>query len=224
MGLTTPFEQQRAEYNSKLWNSSSEENGPERTQARKQKRKLSFISNIYVVKDPTNPENDGKVFRFRYGKKIWDKINDMAKPQFEDEEAVDVFDFWEGANFRLKIRNFEGYRNYDKSEFDRPSALLDDDEEMEKIWKQQYSLQELIDPSNFKSYDELKARLNDVLGLDGDTGPAQPRADEPEQAAAPAKKTAEAPTPKASPAPSQDSDDDDDDELAVFKNLLNNDD
>lgn len=149
------------EYNSRLWNSGIES---DKQQAREQKRRLSYIANIYVVKDPAHPENEGKVFLYRFGKKIFDKINELMNPQFEDESPVNPFDFWNGANFKLKIRNVEGYRNYDKSEFDSPEALSDDDDEMERIWKSQHSLKAFLDPSNFKSYDELKARLDKVLG------------------------------------------------------------
>ena len=153
-----------SEYNTTLWNSGVESN---KDLARKQKRRLSFTSNIYVVKDPSNPDNEGKVFLYKYGKKIFDKLNDVMNPEFEDEDALNPFDMWEGANFRLKMRNVEGFRNYDKSEFDSPSPLLDDDELLEKTWAQEHSLQELVGPSNFKSYTELKTRLYRVLALDG---------------------------------------------------------
>ena len=149
-----------SDYNSKLWNSGIEAN---KEIARKQKRRLSFISNIYVVSDSSNPTNDGKVFLYKYGKKIFEKLNEAMNPQFADEEAVNPFDFWSGANFKLKIRNFEGYRNYDKSEFDKVKPLLDDDEELEKIWKSEHSLQAFLDPKNFKSYEELNAKLMKVL-------------------------------------------------------------
>jgi hypothetical protein len=155
-----------SEYNGKLWNSGNES---DKEQARKQKRRLKYVSNIYVVKDSGNPDNDGKVFLFAYGKKIWDKLNDLMNPSFEDEKPVNPFDLWEGANFRLKIRQFEGYANYDKSEFDSPSALFDDDEKLEAVWKQEHSLQDIVDPKNFKSYDELQAKLHRVLGITGDT-------------------------------------------------------
>lgn len=154
------------ELNSKLWNSGVD---ADKEQARAQKRRLNFISNVYIVKDPGNPDNEGKVFLFKYGKKIFDKLNDLMNPQFDDEEPVNPFDFWGGANFRLKIRQVEGYRNYDKSEFDDPSSLSDSDEELEKIWNQQHSLQEFLDPKNFKSYEELQTRLNRVLGLSDGT-------------------------------------------------------
>lgn len=149
------------ELNSELWNSGIEAN---KEIARKQKRRLSYISNVLVIRDPANPENEGKVFLYKYGKKIFDKIKDVMQPTFEDEKPVNPFDLWEGANFKLRIRQVEGYRNYDKSEFDGPAPLSDDDAELERIWKQSHSLAAFLDPSNFKSYDELKAKLNAVLG------------------------------------------------------------
>ena len=155
-----------SEYNSMLWNSGVEAN---KDQVRKQKRRLSFISNILVVKDSSNPDNEGKVFLYKYGKKIFDKLNEAMDPQFDDEKAINPFDFWEGADFKLKIRKVEGFRNYDKSEFDTPSAVSEDDEALEALWKAEHSVQEFLDPSNFKSYDELQTKLNRVLGLDGAT-------------------------------------------------------
>ena len=154
-----------SELNSLLWNSTQDDNSPARKQARDQKRKLGYISNVYVIQDQLNPENNGKVFLFKFGKKIFDKINEAMHPQFGDEDALNPFDFWQGANFKLKIRNVEGYRNYDKSEFAIPSALFDDDTEIENVWNQEHSLQTFLDPSTFKSYDELKTKLNNVLGL-----------------------------------------------------------
>ena len=150
-----------SEYNRLLWNSG---NDADKDLARKQKRKLSYISNIYVVKDPTNPQNEGKVFLYKFGKKIFDKITAAMQPEFEDEEAIDPFDFWQGANFKLKAKNVAGYRNYDSSEFASTSALLDDDDALEAVWKKQFSLAELVAADQFKSYDELKTRLNSVLG------------------------------------------------------------
>ena len=149
-----------SEYNRILWNSGSDE---DKEQARKQKRKLTYIANIYVVKDPSNPQNEGKVFLYKFGKKIFDKISAAMQPEFEDEEAIDPFDFWKGANFKLKAKNVAGYRNYDSSEFARPDALLDDDDELEAIWKKQYSLEEFTKQDQFKSYDDLEKRMNDVL-------------------------------------------------------------
>ena len=153
-----------SEYNSMLWNSGIESN---KDKARKQKRRLSFVSNIYVVKDPSNPDNEGKVFLYKYGKKIFDKLNESMNPQFEDESPINPFDFWEGADFKLKIRNVEGFRNYDKSELDNSAPLFDDDEQLESVWKSQHSLQEFVNPTNFKTYEELQTKLNRVLGLDG---------------------------------------------------------
>ena len=153
-----------SEYNTTLWNSGVESN---KDLARKYKRRLSFISNIYVIQDPMNPQNEGKVFKYKYGKKIFDKLNDMMNPEFDDEAAVNPFDLWEGASFRLKMRNVEGFRNYDKSEFDSPGPLLDDDAKMEEVWNKEVSLKGLVDPKEFKSYDELKTRLYRVLALDG---------------------------------------------------------
>ena len=123
-----------------------------------------YISNIYVVKDPANPENEGKVFLYKYGKKIFDKLTAAMQPEFEDEEAIDPFDFWQGANFKLKAKNVAGYRNYDSSEFTPVTPLLDDDDALEGLWKKENSLAELVANDQFKSYDELKTRLSYVLG------------------------------------------------------------
>ena len=149
------------EYNSVLWNSGVEAN---KEIARKQKRRLTYFSNIYVVEDKANPQNEGKVFLFRYGKKIFDKISSMANPEFEDESPVDIFNLWEGANFKLKIRKVDGYSNYDKSEFITAAPLLDDDSELERVYGECHSLDDFLNPKNFKSYDELKTRLDVVLG------------------------------------------------------------
>jgi len=151
-----------SEHNSQLWNSGSDAN---KEIARKQKRRLSYYSNIYIVSDPTNPENEGKVFLYKYGKKIFDKIQEAMKPEFADETAINPFDFWGGANFKLKIRRVEGYQNYDKSEFDKPSALFDDDDKLEKIYNTLYDLNDFTAPDKFKTYDALKTRLENVLGL-----------------------------------------------------------
>ena len=149
-----------SEHNTALWNTGLES---DKEIARKQKRKLQYFSNIYVVSDAKHPENEGKVFLFRYGKKIFDKITAAMSPEFEDEKAINPFDFWEGANFKLKIRKVDGYWNYDKSEFEDTSKLFEDDSEADKVWQSQYSLAEYTAPSNFKSYDELKTRLDAVL-------------------------------------------------------------
>jgi len=150
-----------SEYNSQLWNNGTDAG---KDAARKQKRKLTYISNIYVVKDPANPENEGKVFLYKYGKKIFDKLTAAMQPEFEDEEAIDPFDFWQGANFKLKAKNVAGYRNYDSSEFTTVTPLLDDDDALEAVWKKENSLKEFIDADQFKSYDDLKKRLEYVLG------------------------------------------------------------
>jgi hypothetical protein len=150
-----------SEHNRGLWNSGNEK---DKETVRKQKRKLSYYANIYVVKDPTNPQNEGKVFLYKFGKKIFDKIMAAMQPEFEDEESINPFDFWQGANFKLKIRKVDGYWNYDKSEFESPSPLLDDDDALEALWKKENSLAEFLSASNFKSYEDLEKRLNQVLG------------------------------------------------------------
>jgi hypothetical protein len=150
------------EYNRELWNTGSETN---KEIVRKQKRKLNYYSNIYVVKDPANPQNEGKVFLFKYGKKIFDKIMEAMQPEFEDEEPINPFDFWAGANFKLKIVKKDGYWNYDKSEFDRVAPLLDDDDALETIWKKEYSLTAITSLDQFKSYEDLERRMNMVLGV-----------------------------------------------------------
>ena len=153
-----------SEYNSILWNSGIEAN---KEIARKQKRRLTYISNILVVSDPKNPENEGQIKLYKYGKKIFDKISEAMNPEFADETPLNPFDFWEGANFKIKIRQVEGYRNYDKSEFDSITPVDGDDDKLEALWKKEYSLKEFLDPKQFKSYDALKAKLDKVLGLDG---------------------------------------------------------
>ncbi|OUU63771.1 MAG: single-stranded DNA-binding protein [Flavobacteriaceae bacterium TMED212] len=149
-----------SEHNRVLWNSGADS---DKETARKQKRKLTYISNIYVVKDPINPENEGKVFLYKFGVKIFDKITAAMQPEFEDETAIDPFDFWQGANFKLKAKNVAGYRNYDSSEFAAVSPLLEDDEVLETLWKKQYSLSEFTEKDQFKSYADLETRLNAVI-------------------------------------------------------------
>jgi len=221
-----------SEYNSELWNSTTDDESAARKQARKQKRRLSYYANIYVVHDPANPANEGKVFLYKFGKKIFDKINDAMNPEYPDEDPMNPFDFWEGANFKLKSRNYEGWRNYDKSEFDKAGTLAKpdgsemSDDELKEVWEQQYSLQELVDPSNFKSYDELKAKLYKVLGLDGANHAPKPRAedDEGEMDFSPKFKEQNAPDMDEAPSPQQQLDDDDDDEnLDYFKSLAESD-
>jgi hypothetical protein len=149
-----------SEMNSAYWNSGVES---DKEIARRQKRKLQYFANILVIEDPSNPQNEGKVMLYRFGKKIFDKCMEAMQPAFKDETPVNPFDFWEGANFKLKIRRVDGYWNYDKSEFEAPSALYDDDDQIEAVWKKEYPLAEFTAASNFKSYDELKTRMNTVL-------------------------------------------------------------
>jgi hypothetical protein len=149
------------EANRELWNTGSKDN---QNIVRDRKRKLSYYANIYVVKDPANPANEGQVFLYKFGKKVFDKISAAMKPEFDDEEPINPFDFWKGANFKLKLVKKDGYWNYDKSEFSEPSALLDDDDELEKIYKSIVNLNEFNDPKTFKSYEDLKKRLDYVLG------------------------------------------------------------
>ena len=150
-----------SDYNRELWNSGNE---ADKDTVRKQKRKLSYYSNIYVVKDQVNPQNEGKVFLFKYGKKIFDKVMEAMQPEFEDETPINPFDFWQGANFKLKIVKKDGYWNYDKSEFESPSPLLEDDDALEALWKKEYSLTAVTAADQFKSYDVLEKRLKYVLG------------------------------------------------------------
>ena len=151
------------EFNSKLWNSGID---ADKEEARRQKRRLHYVSNVLVVSDPANPHNEGKVFMYQYGAKIFEKLNDLMNPQFDDETAINPFDFWEGANFKLKIRQVEGYRNYDKSEFDGPTELGADDY-CEGIYNSMHDLSEYTDENNYKTYAELKAKLESVLGTTG---------------------------------------------------------
>ena len=168
-----------SEMNTAYWNSGVES---DKEIARRQKRKLQYFSNIYVVEDPKHPENEGKVFLFRFGKKIFDKVMETMQPAFEDEVAINPFDFWKGANFKLKIRKVDGFWNYDKSEFDKkPSALFDEDDALEEVWKKQYSLKDYTAPTNFKSYDELKTRLDTVLAGTTKVGNVTTSFDEPEE-------------------------------------------
>ena len=204
-----------SELNSELWNSGSEAN---KNVVREQKRRLTYIANIMVVSDAKHPENEGKVFLFKFGKKIFDKIKDVMQPQFEDEAPINPFDFWKGANFKLKIRNVEGYRNYDKSEFEPVMPLSADDAELVAIWKKEYSLAEFVAADQFKSYDELKAKLTAVLSTS-----AAPRAETVElEEQAPRREQAAAPIQR--PAPTKEVDFDDDDEsLSYFSKLANED-
>jgi hypothetical protein len=212
-----------SEYNSKLWNSGVEE---DKAEARKMKRRLKYVSNILVVSDPSNPQNEGKVFMYQYGAKIFGKLQELLKPQFEDETAADPFNMWEGANFRLKIQKVAGYPNYDKSVFDAPSAISDDDEVLKRIYSELHSLQELIDPSNFKSYDELKTKFYRVLALDQSPSTPNTAAEVDDLDMSSFGGNSPEPTlttmPEAqSAAPSMSMNDDDDDDLSIFKELAN---
>ena len=149
-----------SEENTRLWNTGIE---ADKEIARKRKRKLQYYSNIFVVSDPKHPENDGKIFLYKFGKKIFDKITEAMQPAFDDETPINPFDFWKGANFKLKIRKVDGYWNYDKSEFEGVSQLKEADDQIKAIWEKQYPLKPFVDPSNFKTYDELKEKLNRVI-------------------------------------------------------------
>lgn len=209
-----------SELNSKLWNTGVE---ADKEQARKQKRRLHYIANIYVIKDGGNPDNDGKVFLFKFGKKIFDKLNDLMNPQFEDEKPVNPFDLWEGANFRLKIRQFEGYANYDKSEFDSSEPLFEDDAKLENVWKAEHSLQEIVDPKHFKPYAELKAKLYRVLNLTGDqvdgNRKAEDEVDEDLDMSRFSKSESQQEM-KQTQSSMESIDDDDDEDLAKFRSLI----
>ena len=201
--------------NNKLWNSGVES---DKEVARNRKRKLSYYSNIYVVKDTANPDNEGKVFLYKYGKKIHDKILAAMQPEFQDETPVNPFDLWEGANFKLKIRTIGGYWNYDASEFAAPSALSADDDEMEQLWKQAYSLEAFTTADQFKAYDEIESRMNTVLGV---SRPVQQAQYEEDEDPIPTTGGFNDPdiTPKA-PAPTvSTSESDDDDALSYFQRL-----
>jgi hypothetical protein len=158
-----------SEHNSVLWNSGRDE---DKATARDRKRRLHYVSNVLIVSDPSNPENEGKVFLYKFGKKIFDKIMDVMQPQFADENPVNPYDFWEGADFKIKIRKVEGWVNYDKSEFSSSSSLYDGDESrLTEVYDKLYSLQDFLEPSNYKTYDELSMKLNKVLGIDAGHAP-----------------------------------------------------
>jgi hypothetical protein len=188
-----------SEYNSYLWNTGNDE---DKETARKQKRRLHYVSNIYVVSDPANPENEGKVFLYQYGKKIFNKITDVMEPEFEDEASINPFDLWEGADFKLKIRQVEGYRNYDKSEFAGSGPLKEDDKELEAIFESMHDLSEYTAEDQYKSYAALQRKLQDVVG---DDLPAQLRVEMSREAVAAPK--VNAPAPKAEVEESTDEDD-----------------
>ena len=211
------------EANNELWNSGDD---ADKDIARQRKRKLSYISNVMVIDDPVNPANNGKIFLFRYGKKIFDKINDKMNPQYKDEDPVNPFDFWQGANFKLKIRNVEGYRNYDKSEFSASSPLLDgNDKELEALWRKEYSLQEFVKPDQFKSHGELRAKFQSVINGSSSQKAENMDLSEEEEDTPPQKKftpkfpAAEAKSPGRQVKAKSEESGDDDDALDYFKRL-----
>lgn len=221
IGLPDPV----SENNSELWSTGVDAN---KDIVRKRKRKQQFISNILVLSDNKNPQNEGKVFLFKYGKKIFDKISALMKPEFDGDPEVDPFDFWKGANFKAKVKKVDGYPNYDSSFFESPSALLGgDDVDLEKIYKAQYDLAEFVDPKNFKSYEELKARFQKVIG---NVPPAAPKS---ETKAAPKPKPApkpvvedeeEVPWNGGSQSPSKETEEGDNEDLSDFLRKLADDD
>jgi gp32 DNA binding protein like len=199
------------ELNTQLWNSGIEAN---KEIARKQKRKLTYIANVLVITDAKRPQNEGKVFLYKFGKKIFEKVKNKLEPEFQDETPLNPFDFWKGANFKIKIRNQDGYRNYDRSEFEAASVLFEgDDDKIEKVWKNAYSLKEFVDPKNFKSYDELKAKLNKVLGAGGAAAASAKKIDDEETYSPPVRS---APAKKATAETTNLSDDDD---MSYFEQL-----
>ena len=209
-----------SEYNTTLWNNGTDAG---KDQARQQKRRLKYTSNIMVIKDPSNPSNEGKVFLYQYGKKIFDKLNEAMNPAFEDEQAINPFDFWEGADFKLKIRQVDGYRNYDKSEFDSSSELLGgDDDALEKTYEGLYSLAAFLERKNFKSYAELETKLNRVLGI-GSTAPTTASAMEATDDEIPFEKPAPVAAAKPAPVAAAPAQDEEDDSLSFFEKLAEED-
>ena len=208
-----------SDYNSTIWNrpGSEDEKKADQELVRSRKRRLHYVSNIYVVKDTANPENEGKVFLYKYGKKIFDKIQDVMKPAFEDETPINPFDLWDGANFKLRVRKVEGWVNYDKSEFDSPSALSEDDEVLEDVYSKVYSLEALVAPENYKSYGELKEKLITVLG-------ENPFTDEPKSEAKPKSEPKAAAEPETASDTGSETSDDDDSTSAFFDQLNDDDD
>ena len=195
-----------SEYNTELWNSGIEAN---KEIARKQKRILKYYSNIFVVSDPKHPENEGKVFLFRFGKKIFDKLSEVMTPAFDDETPMNPFDFWSGANFKLKIRKVDGFWNYDKSEFDAPSQLHEgDDAKLEELYSKLHGLAQFLEADNYKSYDDLKTKLNRVLTGSSVVGTVE---------------TFSSPKPKKVEAVAEDTSEDEDDTLSYFAKLADED-
>ena len=205
------------EHNAKLWNTGNEE---DRETVRKQKRRLHYVVNILVISDPSAPQNEGRVFKYQFGKKIFDKIQDLMQPQFPGETPVDPFDVWEGADFQLKIRNYEGYRNYDKSEFKSPSPLFDGDEvQLQAVLNQLHDITEYVDPANYKTYDQLQTKLYEVLGMNmGQTAPRTVK----EEVAVDTVDNTPPWDPEPAPATAETAGDDgDDDAMSYFQKLAN---
>ena len=202
-----------SEHNRELWNSGNES---DKDVVRKQKRKLSYYANIYVVKDPTNPQNEGGVFLYKFGKKIFDKVMEAMQPEFEDETPINPFDFWQGANFKLKIVKKDGYWNYDKSEFSEVSSLLEDEDALEALWNKEYSLAAVTAPDQFKSYEDLKKRLDYVLGH---KQPARPRLDEELEDESDGRGSFTPDIKSKAPAPVASASEDEDDALSYFQKL-----
>jgi len=164
-----------SEYNSMLWNTGIESN---KDIARKQKRRTNYYSNVLIIKDPANPGNEGQVKTYRFGQKIFDKLMGAMQPEFADETPINPFDLFEGANFRVKLKMVAGYWNYDASDFENPSALSEEPSKLESVFEAQADVHILIDPSSFGTFDELKGKLDMVLGID-----SKPQAQVPAQQA-----------------------------------------
>lgn len=212
-----------SEHNSELWATEIESN---RAIARKQKRRLSYHANIYVVRDSANPQNEGKVFLYKFGKKIFDKLNEAMNPKFDDETPINPFDFWTGADFKLKARKADsGHRTYEDSGFSPTSPISTSDgtpleeDEIKTVWDAQHSLKEIVDPKNFKTYDELKAKLHKVLGLGGQRAPTTKAEDDEAMDFTPKFKERQAPSENEAPSPKLNEDSGDDEDLDFFKSL-----
>ena len=211
-----------SEHNSQLWNSGVES---DKEIARKQKRKLSYYANIYVVQDKANPQNEGQVFLYKFGKKIFDKIMEAMQPEYEDETAINPFDFWQGANFKLKLKKVAGYWNYDSSEFAAPSPLLDDDDALEALWKKQYSLAALTAADQFKTYEQLENRLKMVLGQKSSRRPVDEELEDESEGRGSFSPNFESSKPPAADfnapdiTPTKSADSDEDDALSYFQKL-----
>ena len=201
-----------SEHNTELWNTGLEAN---KDIARKQKRRLHYVANVLVVSDPTHPENEGQVKLFRFGKKIFEMLKDKMQPQFEDETPMNPFDLWEGADLKIKVRKVDGYRNYYKSEFSTPKPLSEDDAQMEAVWNSQHSLKEVIAPDQFKSYDELKQKLDRVLGMTASTATAASTASDFDDVAFPS------PEPTIAEPTTATTDVDEDESISYFQKLAN---